>query len=121
MQMIQQAAALSSAQSVPESITTRQFELHKCKGVSFTKVWLCVAMGTSCVSKVPPVTISMPMGIFEIEEVFINSRPLLSLFQLDPSKMDRVELAFRKFDTNNDGYLSRDEFDVVMYSRDYYV
>ena len=27
--------------------------------------------------------------------------------------MDRVELAFRKFDTNNDGYLSRDEFDVV--------
>ena len=58
------------------------------------------------------------MGIFEIEEVFINSRPLLSLFQLDPSKMDRVELAFRKFDTNNDGYLSRDEFDVVMY-KDY--
>ena len=35
------------------------------------------------------------------------------LFQLDPSKMDRVELAFRKFDTNNDGYLTRDEFDVV--------
>ena len=34
-------------------------------------------------------------------------------FQLDPSKMDRVELAFRKFDTNNDGYLTRDEFDVV--------
>ena len=35
------------------------------------------------------------------------------VFQLDPSKMDRVELAFRKFDTNNDGYLTRDEFDVV--------
>ena len=35
------------------------------------------------------------------------------LFQLDPTKMDRVELAFRKFDTNNDGYLTRDEFDVV--------
>jgi len=34
--------------------------------------------------------------------------------KLDPSKMDRVELAFRKFDTNNDGYLSRDEFDVMM-------
>jgi Ca2+-binding EF-hand superfamily protein len=27
--------------------------------------------------------------------------------------MDRVELAFRKFDMNNDGYLSREEFDVV--------
>lgn len=34
-------------------------------------------------------------------------------FQLDPSKMDRVELAFRKFDTNNDGFLTRDEFDIV--------
>jgi Ca2+-binding EF-hand superfamily protein len=34
--------------------------------------------------------------------------------KLDPSKMDRVELAFRKFDTNNDGYLIRDEFDVMM-------
>ncbi len=27
--------------------------------------------------------------------------------------MDKVELAFRKFDTNKDGYLSRDEFDQV--------
>jgi len=34
--------------------------------------------------------------------------------KLDPTKMDRVELAFRKFDTNNDGYLTRDEFDVMM-------
>ena len=27
--------------------------------------------------------------------------------------MDRVELAFRKFDLNKDGFLSRDEFDLV--------
>lgn len=27
--------------------------------------------------------------------------------------MDRVELAFRKFDINKDGYLSREEFDIV--------
>lgn len=33
--------------------------------------------------------------------------------RLDPSKMDRVELAFRKFDLNHDGYLSRDEFDQM--------
>ena len=37
----------------------------------------------------------------------------LLFFQLDPSKMDRIELAFRKFDLNHDGYLSRDEFDQV--------
>ncbi len=30
--------------------------------------------------------------------------------------MDKVELAFRKFDTNKDGYLSRDEFDQVSIS-----
>lgn len=34
--------------------------------------------------------------------------------RLDPSKMDRVELAFRKFDLNQDGYLTRDEFDLMM-------
>jgi len=28
--------------------------------------------------------------------------------------MDRVELAFRKFDLNQDGYLSREEFDQMM-------
>ena len=33
-------------------------------------------------------------------------------FQGD-SKMDRVELAFRKFDLNKDGFLSREEFDLV--------
>ena len=27
--------------------------------------------------------------------------------------MDRVELAFRKFDLNKDGFLSREEFDLV--------
>jgi len=27
--------------------------------------------------------------------------------------VDKVELAFRKFDTNKDGFLSRDEFDLV--------
>ena len=37
----------------------------------------------------------------------------LLFFQLDPSKMDRIELAFRKFDLNHDGFLSRDEFDQV--------
>ena len=30
--------------------------------------------------------------------------------------MDKVELAFRKFDTNRDGFLSRDEFDLVRTS-----
>lgn len=34
--------------------------------------------------------------------------------KLDPSKMDRVELAFRKFDINRDGFLSREEFDQMM-------
>jgi len=34
--------------------------------------------------------------------------------KLDPSKMDRVELAFRKFDLNHDGFLSREEFDMMM-------
>jgi len=34
--------------------------------------------------------------------------------KLDPSKMDRIELAFRKFDLNHDGFLSRDEFDQMM-------
>lgn len=34
--------------------------------------------------------------------------------KLDPSKMDRIELAFRKFDINHDGYLSREEFDQMM-------
>merc|ERR1712029_597211 len=34
--------------------------------------------------------------------------------KLDPSKMDRIELAFRKFDLNHDGYLSREEFDQMM-------
>ena len=29
--------------------------------------------------------------------------------------MDRVELAFRKFDLNQDGYLTRDEFDLVSW------
>ena len=33
--------------------------------------------------------------------------------------MDRVELAFRKFDLNHDGYLSRDEFDQVSTKRYY--
>ena len=36
-------------------------------------------------------------------------------FQFDPTKMDRVELAFRKFDLNQDGYLSREEFDQVSF------
>merc|ERR1712045_937168 len=34
--------------------------------------------------------------------------------EFDPAKMDRVELAFRKFDLNQDGYLSREEFDQMM-------
>ena len=38
---------------------------------------------------------------------------LLLFLQFDPSKMDRIELAFRKFDLNQDGFLSRDEFDLV--------
>jgi Ca2+-binding EF-hand superfamily protein len=29
--------------------------------------------------------------------------------------MDRVELAFRKFDLNKDGFLSREEFDLVTH------
>ena len=36
-----------------------------------------------------------------------------AFFQLDPSTMDRIELAFRRFDLNNDGFLSRDEFGQV--------
>ena len=38
---------------------------------------------------------------------------VILFFQLDPSKMDRIELAFRKFDLNHDGFLSREEFDQV--------
>jgi len=34
--------------------------------------------------------------------------------KFDSTKMDRVEQAFRKFDINKDGYLSRDEFDLMM-------
>ena len=30
-------------------------------------------------------------------------------------QIDKVELAFRKFDTNRDGFLSRDEFDEVSF------
>ena len=41
-------------------------------------------------------------------------------FQFDPTKMDRVELAFRKFDLNQDGYLSREEFDQVRYHMIYF-
>lgn len=37
-----------------------------------------------------------------------------SKVKFDPTKMDRVELAFRKFDLNQDGYLSREEFDQMM-------
>ena len=33
---------------------------------------------------------------------------------MDPSKMDKVELAFRKLDLNHDGYLSREEFDKML-------
>ena len=40
---------------------------------------------------------------------------IVIFFQFDPTKMDRVELAFRKFDLNQDGYLSREEFDQVRY------
>ena len=40
---------------------------------------------------------------------------LCYFFQFDPTKMDRVELAFRKFDLNQDGYLSREEFDQVRF------
>ena len=29
------------------------------------------------------------------------------------SNMDQIEMAFRKFDVNRDGYLSREEFDEV--------
>ena len=36
------------------------------------------------------------------------------LRRMDSSKMDRVEYAFRHFDTNKDGYLDRDEFNVMM-------
>ena len=46
-----------------------------------------------------------------IRKLFLIFLPFF--FQLDPSKMDRIELAFRKFDLNHDGFLSRDEFDQV--------
>ena len=36
------------------------------------------------------------------------------LKRIDSSKLDRVEYAFRHFDTNKDGYLDRQEFDVMM-------
>ncbi len=34
---------------------------------------------------------------------------------MDPTRMDRVEMAFRKFDLNKDGFLSREEFDAVSF------
>ena len=45
----------------------------------------------------------------------------LYFFQFDPAKMDRVELAFRKFDLNQDGYLSREEFDQVFFFKRYWI
>ena len=30
-------------------------------------------------------------------------------------KLDKIELAFRKFDKNQDGFLSKEEFDVVSF------
>ena len=36
------------------------------------------------------------------------------LRRIDSSKMDRVEYAFRHFDKNKDGYLDRDEFNLMM-------
>ena len=36
------------------------------------------------------------------------------LRRIDSSKMDRVEYAFRHFDTNKDGYLDRNEFNIMM-------
>ena len=38
---------------------------------------------------------------------------MYAFFKLDPSTMDRIELAFRRFDLNNDGFLSQDEFRQV--------
>lgn len=34
--------------------------------------------------------------------------------KVDSAAMDRIEVAFRKFDINQDGFLSRDEFDEMM-------
>ena len=31
-------------------------------------------------------------------------------------KLDKIELAFRKFDKNQDGFLSKEEFDVVSFT-----
>lgn len=44
----------------------------------------------------------------------IHFTTIAFLFQVN-AKMDRVELAFRKFDLNKDGYLSREEFDIVRH------
>ena len=33
-------------------------------------------------------------------------------------KLDKIELAFRKFDKNQDGFLSKEEFDVVSFTVD---
>ena len=59
-------------------------------------------------------------------------RPNLTTFSIDSlsysvftifflqsgEKLDKIELAFRKFDKNQDGFLSKEEFDVVSFTVD---
>ena len=46
--------------------------------------------------------------------VFIVLSIVFQADQLSSKTGDKIEMVFKKFDTNNDGFLSREEFDNMM-------
>ena len=47
--------------------------------------------------------------------ICIDSLSQIFVFLQSGEKLDKIELAFRKFDKNQDGFLSKEEFDVVSF------